>query len=171
MLAVDRTHRSQERRSVVDEQRNHPAPAPAHRRDTGPALRFETARHPSGATVLRAIGAIDDETSPDLWVELGIRSEQADDIVLDLSGVDVLGTAGLTALLESRDRFDAEGRRLRILCGTGRAARRALQVTGAMEQFEVLDRLPDGPAGSRDTVFGVPDPGTRLDGSPRTGGG
>ncbi|MEQ3551316.1 STAS domain-containing protein [Pseudonocardia nematodicida] len=145
-------------------------PAPAYEtRDTalGPALRFERSRHPSGAMVVHAIGAVDDETSPDLWVELGMWSEDHRDLVLDLSGVDFLGTAGLTSLLEARDVIGAEGGRLRVMCGSSRAARRALQVTGAMEMFDVVDRVPENPGPSANTVFAVPDPDVRLDGRPR----
>lgn len=161
---------------MEDEKRPLPSPEPAEQLGdrpeprSGPALRFETSRHPSGAAVLHAIGAIDDDTSADLWIELGIWSEESSDLILDLSGVDFLGTAGLTSLLEARDVIGAEGKRLRVLCGGSRAARRALQVTGAIEEFDVLDRVPDEPLGSRETVFAVPDPGVRLDGSVRATG-
>lgn len=148
-----------------DEQRSLPAPEPAE--EIGPALRFERSRHPSGATVLHAIGAVDDDTSPDLWVELGLWSEESSDLILDLSGVDFLGTAGLTSLLEARDVIGAEGKRLRVTCGSSRPARRALQVTGAMELFEVVDRLPEEAAASRDMIFAVPEPDVRLNGRPR----
>lgn len=152
---------------MEDEKRPLPSPEPAEQLGDHPVLRFETSRHPSGATVLHAIGAVDDDTSPDLWVELGIWSEESSDLILDLSGVDFLGTAGLTSLLEARDVIGAEGKRLRVVCGSSRPARRALQVTGAMELFDVQDRLPEGAAASRDVLFGVPDPDVRLDGRPR----
>lgn len=156
---------------MTDDQRSQPLPEPAGPvEQTGPALRFERTRHPSGARVLHAIGAVDDDTSPDLWIELGIWSEEGSDLILDLSGVDFLGTAGLTSLLEARDVIGAEGKRLRVACGASRPARRALQVTGTMELFEVVDRLPEEPAASRDMLFGVPDPHVRLDGGPRPDG-
>ena len=152
---------------MTDDELPIPAPEPAEVTGTGPALRFERSHHPSGTTVLHAFGAVDDETSPDLWMELGIWSEEGADLVVDLSGVDFLGTAGLTSLLEARDVIAAEGKRLRITCGASRPARRALQVTGTIEMFEVVDRLPDAPAESRDMLFGVPAPDVRLDGRPR----
>lgn len=125
----------------------------------GPTLRFEHAHHPTGAVVLRAIGAIDDDTSPELWVELGVWSEQRPDLILDLSGVDFLGTAGLASLLEARDVIGAGGGRLRVIVGDSRAARRALQVSGAMELVEVVDRIPAEPSGPSGMLFAVPDPG------------
>lgn len=124
----------------------------------GPALRFERAQHPSGAVVLCAIGAIDDDTSPDLWVEIGVWSEEQPDLILDLSGVDYLDTAGLTSLLTARDAIGAEGGRLRVALGGSRPARRALQVTGAMELFDVVDRFPEEPAAGSRLLFAVPDP-------------
>ncbi|MBN9736638.1 anti-sigma factor antagonist [Pseudonocardia sp. P1] len=151
--------------AMVDDEQHLPVPEPAE--EIGPALRFERSHHPSGATVLHAIGAVDDETSPDLWVELGMWSEESSDLVLDLSGVDFLGTAGLTSLLEARDVIGGEGKRLRVACGTSRAARRALQVTGAMELFDVVDRMPEAPAASAGMLFAVPAPDVRLDGMPR----
>lgn len=142
-------------------------PAPEVAEQLGPVLRFERSRHSSGATVLHAVGAIDDDTSADLWVELGVRSEEGSDLVLDLSGVEFLGTAGLASLLEARDVIGAEGKRLRVTCGGSRPARRALQVTGVMELFEVVDRIPEGAVTSRDMVFEVPGPHVRLNGRPR----
>ena len=158
---------------MEDEKRPLPSPEPAEQLGdrpelrSGPALRFETSRHPSGAAVLHAIGAIDDDTSADLWIEIGILSEESSDLILDLSGVDFLGTAGLTSLLEAREVIGAEGKRLRVICGSGRAVRRALQVTGAMELFDVQDRIPERGTASRDVLFGVPGPDVRLDGRAR----
>lgn len=137
----------------------------------GPTLRFEQSSHPAGATVLHAIGSIDDDTSPDLWVEMGIWSEAGPELILDLTGVDFLGTAGLNSLLQSRDMLGAEGKRLRVYFGSSRPARRALQVTGAMDLFDVVDRIPEEPASSRNMLFGVPDPDVRLDGQRRSNDG
>lgn len=166
---------------MADDERRLPAPQPAEQ--AGPALRFERSRHPSGAPVLQVVGAVDDATAADLRVELGAWSDEGPgpagdlggdlvvdlggDLVVDLSGVQFLGTAGLTALLEARDMVAAEGGRLRVLCGRSRPARRALQVTGAMNLIEVLDRVPGKPVAARDVLFGVPGPDVRLDGQPR----
>lgn len=150
---------------MADDERRLPAPQPAEQAD--PTLRFERSRHPSGAPVLHVVGAVDDATAADLRVELGVWSDEGPDLVVDLSGVQFLGTAGLTALLEARDMVAAEGGRLRVLCGRSRPARRALQVTGAMNLVEVLDRVPGKPVASRDVLFGVPGPDVRLDGQAR----
>lgn len=154
---------------MADDDRS--APDAAHAAAPGPTLRFEQSSHPAGATVLHAIGAIDDDTSPDLWVEMGIWSEAGPELILDLSRVDFLGTAGLNSLLQSRDMMGAEGKRLRVHCGSSRPARRALQVTGAMDLFDVVDRIPEEPVPSRNMLFGVPDPDVRLNGQRRSNEG
>lgn len=172
---------------MANDERRLPAPQPAEQAGSAqpaeqvgsaqpaeqadPTLRFERSRHPSGAPVLHVVGAVDDATAADLRVELGVWSDEDPDLdvdlVVDLSGVQFLGTAGLTALLEARDMVAAEGGRLRVLCGRSRPARRALQVTGAMNLVEVLDRVPGKPVASRDVLFGVPGPDVRLDGQTR----
>lgn len=125
--------------------------------DDGPALRVDGVRHPSGTVVLHLTGAIDECTAPGLSAELDRWAGERTDVVLDLSGVDHLGTAGLASLLRARDDLDAEGHRLRVAVGGSGPARRALQVSGAMERLEVLDRIPDDPPPQSGLLFPVPD--------------
>ena len=120
------------------------------------ALRLEQIEHPTGMVVLHATGEIDTETAPELGAEVGVWCETAPQVLLDLSGVTFLGSAGLSVLLETRDMIEGAGLQLR--CGTSRAVRRALQVTGTMELFDVLDRIPEETEAPVRSLFPVPDP-------------
>jgi anti-anti-sigma factor len=132
-----------------------PAGPPGARR-TG-ALRLEAVEHPSGAVVLHAAGEIDTETAPELGAEVGTWCETAPQVLLDLSGVTFLGSAGLSVLLETRDMLDGDTV-LQLRCGSSRAVRRALQVTGTMELFDVVDRIPEESETPVRSLFSVPDP-------------
>ena len=121
------------------------------------ALRLEQVEHPSGAVVLHAAGEIDTETAPELGVEVGVWCDTAPHVLLDLSGVTFLGSAGLSVLLETRDLLEG-GTRLQLRCGASRAVRRALQVTGTMELFDVVDRIPEESETPVRRLFSVPDP-------------
>lgn len=129
---------------------------PAPRRFPGP-LRLEAVEHPSGAVVLHAIGEIDTATAPELGAEVGTWCDTASQVVLDLSGVTFLGSAGLSTLLATRDQIDGRSR-LQLRCGASCAVRRALQVTGTMELFDVVDRIPEESDASVTRLFSVPDP-------------
>ncbi len=121
------------------------------------ALRLEQVEHPTGTVVLHASGEIDTETAPELGAEVGAWCDTAPEVLLDLSGVTFLGSAGLSVLLATRDMLDG-GTGLRLRCGSSRAARRALQVTGTMERFDVVDRVPEEPDAPVRSLFAVPDP-------------
>lgn len=127
-----------------------PVPGPA-------ALRLEHVEHPSGAVVVHASGQIDTETGPELGAEVGAWCDTATQVLLDLSGVTFLGSAGLSVLLETRDMLEGSTR-LQLRCGSSRAVRRALQVTGAMELFDVVDRIPQQADAPVRSLFSVPDP-------------
>jgi anti-anti-sigma factor len=121
------------------------------------ALRLEQVEHPSGAVVLHASGEIDTATAPELGAEVGAWCDTASQVLLDLSGVTFLGSAGLSVLLETRDMLEG-GARLSLRCGGSRAVRRALQVTGTMELFDVVDRIPEETDTPVRSLFSVPDP-------------
>ena len=120
-------------------------------------LRLEPVEHPSGAVVLHATGEIDAGTAPELGAEVGAWCDTAPEVTLDLSGVTSLGSAGLSVLLETRDMLEG-GTRLLLRCGSSRSARRALQVTGTMELFDVVDRIPEESGTPVRSLFCVPDP-------------
>jgi anti-sigma B factor antagonist len=121
------------------------------------ALRLEPVEHPTGAVVLHASGEVDTETAPELGAEVGVWCDTAPQVLLDLSGVTFLGSAGLSVLLETREMLEG-GTRFQLRCGTSRAVRRALQVTGTMELFDVVDRIPDEADVPVRSLFAVPEP-------------
>ncbi len=127
-------------------------PAPRSR-----ALKLEPVEHPSGAVVLHATGEIDSDTAAELGAEVGTWCDTAPRVLLDLSGITFLGSAGLSTLLETRDMLDG-ATLLQLRCGSSRAVRRALQVTGTMELFDVVDRIPEEHDAPTRTLFPVPDP-------------
>jgi anti-sigma B factor antagonist len=59
-------------------------------------------------------------------------------VVLDLNGVQFMGSAGLSVLIKANDLATREGRHLRLVCHSG-ITNRALQVTGLREQFSFAD--------------------------------
>ncbi|TCK24418.1 STAS domain-containing protein [Pseudonocardia endophytica] len=121
------------------------------------ALRLDQVEHPTGAVVLHAVGEIDTDTAPELGAEVGVWCDTAPQVLLDLSGVTFLGSAGLSVLLETRDMIE-DGTRFQLRCGSSRAVRRALQVTGTMELFDVVDRIPEESDAPARALFSVPDP-------------
>lgn len=121
------------------------------------ALRIEQIEHPSGTVVLHASGEIDTDTAPELGAEVGAWCDTAPRVLLDLSGVTFLGSAGLSVLLETRDMLEG-ATTLQLRCGQSRAVRRALQVTGTMELFDVVDRIPEESETPVRRLFSVPDP-------------
>ena len=59
---------------------------------------------------------------------------------LDLTGVTYLGAAGLRALVAAHQTAERTSRTLRIRCGSSRAVRRPLQITGLDTVLPVVDR-------------------------------
>ena len=62
-------------------------------------------------------------------------------LVLDLSDVTCLGSAGLAVLVAAKDGADARGHTLRLVCGS-RIVTRALEATGLLTLFDVADGVP-----------------------------
>ena len=83
-----------------------------------------------GSLVLRASGEIDIATAKTLREEL-LRAFSSDTVplVLDLTAVSFIDSAGLRLLLWAAGRSPEDGDRLRIVCGSG-AVRRMIEMTG-----------------------------------------
>ena len=62
------------------------------------------------------------------------RSSRADRVVIDLSGLQFLDSAGLHALAEVREEFERDGQELALLRGP-RAIQQVFRLTGAEELF------------------------------------
>ncbi len=99
------------------------------------------------SVVVRAGGELDILTAPRLSQQLD-RAEAIvvppAPVVLDLTGLTFLGSAGLSVLLEHHERCLALGSRLRIVPG-GRAVTRPLSMTGLDRVLTVIP-APRAPA-------------------------
>ncbi|MEJ8278650.1 STAS domain-containing protein [Pseudonocardia spirodelae] len=110
--------------------------------DVGEVVRFEVAEHGDGAVVVHVHGEIDTMTAPVLSERLAERIGSTDLLVVDLSRVTFLGSAGLAALVEAKERIGTTGGRLRLVCGS-HAVTRALEATNLMSLFDVADGVPE----------------------------
>ena len=110
--------------------------------EIGEVVRFDVIDHGTGASVLHVVGEIDTLTAPLLRAQLDAQISVSPLLVLDLSHVTFLGSAGLAVLVAAKD--DAEGRehRLRIVPGS-RIVVRALQATGLLGIFDIVDGVPE----------------------------
>jgi len=111
-------------------------------------VRFAVDDHGAGVRVLHVIGELDTLTAPLLAGELAGQQAAVATLVVDLSDVTFLGSAGLAALVEAKDAADKNGRRLLVVPGS-RIARRALEATGLLSLFTVAEDVPEALAATR----------------------
>ncbi|WP_082375196.1 STAS domain-containing protein [Pseudonocardia sp. HH130629-09] len=126
--------------------------------EEGGGLTLEAVPHPSGPVALHVVGDVDLATAPFLAEQVGDWLAASPRVVLDLSGVGVFASAGISVLLDCQHAAVAAGVVLELYCGAARQVRRVLQVTGTCEHLRVLDphpppETPDG----RAPLFPVPD--------------
>ncbi|GAA4892954.1 STAS domain-containing protein [Actinomycetospora straminea] len=123
---------------------------------TDPALETQGATDTTDVTtrfltpavaVVRPVGDIDTATAGPLRSTIQEQvAAGAQHVVLDLSGVDFMGSAGLALLIAEREAAIAREGELR-LAGVPRTAGRALSLTGLTELF---DTYPDPDAAAAD---------------------
>jgi anti-sigma B factor antagonist len=109
--------------------------------DVGEVVRFDVVKHGDDATVVHVVGEIDTLTAPVLRAQLDEHLPVVPLLVLDLSQVTFLGSAGLAVLVAAKDGADARGHTLRLVCGS-RIVVRALEATGLLTLFDVADGVP-----------------------------
>jgi anti-sigma B factor antagonist len=103
-------------------------------------LHLRTVVEPGGCTVT-VTGEVDARCAPVLergLLEVLTRPDVAV-VELDLSRVAFLGAAGLTTLVVAHRAAERTGRLLRMRCGTNRAVRRPLELTGLSSVFALVD--------------------------------
>ena len=86
-------------------------------------------------------GEIDSSTAPGLrscLIEVLTRPGTAE-VEVDLRAVTFLDSAGLSALATAHRTAQSAGRQLLMRCGTTRAVRRPLQITGLLDVFTLVD--------------------------------
>ena len=88
--------------------------------------------------VLDLRGEIDLATGADLTAQLDRALAGVPGLlVVDLSAVDFLGSAGLSALIAARDSAERQGTQIRLVCN--RTTRRTIELTGLTQQFTLAD--------------------------------
>ncbi|MEQ3554201.1 STAS domain-containing protein [Pseudonocardia nematodicida] len=110
--------------------------------DVGEVVRFEVVEHSGGAIVVHVHGEIDTMTAPVLSEQLAEKIPSAALLVVDLTRVTFLGSAGLAALVEAKAKAEGADSRLRLVCGS-HAVTRALEATNLMSLFDVADGVPE----------------------------
>jgi anti-anti-sigma factor len=110
-------------------------------------------------TLLRLSGTVDSSTSHVLGEVLTPHLKMAKHLVLDVSGVCLLASAGARVLVEWARRFAVQDRRL-ALVGPAPAVERSLRATSGIAVFRSFDAA----------VASLPRPSASGDAAPRTGG-
>ena len=110
--------------------------------DVGEVVRFDVVPHGEDARVVHVVGEIDTLTAPVLRAQLDEHLAAVPLLVLDLSQVTCLGSAGLAVLVAAKDDADRRRHRLRLVCGS-RIVTRALEATGLLTLFDVADTVPE----------------------------
>ncbi|MGH3773181.1 MAG: STAS domain-containing protein [Pseudonocardiaceae bacterium] len=103
---------------------------------------LRVAEHGPDARVVTVTGEVDTLTAPKLASFLNEQLSAARVVVVDLDGVEFLGSAGLSALFEANELATRERRALRLVCHS-RVANRALAATELRDQFIFADTVPD----------------------------
>jgi anti-sigma B factor antagonist len=103
---------------------------------------LQVAEHGPDARVVTVTGEVDTITAPRLATFLYTQLAAARIVVVDLDGVEFLGSAGLSALFEAHELATREDRALRMVCHS-RIANRALEATALREHFTFADSVAD----------------------------
>ena len=102
-------------------------------------ITLSTSTSENGAVTVTVVGEVDTFTAPVLRSSLDAQLEQQPrELVIDLSGVQFLGSAGLAVLVETQKSARARGVELRLVATT-RAVTRPLEVTGLIDLFTIVD--------------------------------
>lgn len=105
-------------------------------------FRLRLAKHGSDARVVTVVGQIDAPGGLELANFLIAQLEVARVVIVDLDGVQLLGSVGLSALFEANELAAHQGRALPLVCHSG-IANWALEASGLWEYFTFADSVPD----------------------------
>lgn len=99
-----------------------------------------TERHVDGVVVVAAVGAVDMLTAPQLQdiISEAAASKPAG-LIIDMTEVDFLGSAGMQVLMATRNRLDEETRF--AVVADGPATSRPLKITGVVDYVELFSTL------------------------------
>ena len=102
-------------------------------------ITLATSTNDDGAVTVTVVGEVDTFTAPVLRSSLDTQLEQQPkELVIDLSGVQFLGSAGLAVLVETQKSARSREVDLRLVATT-RAVTRPLEVTGLIDLFTIVD--------------------------------
>ncbi len=102
-------------------------------------ITLSTSTGEDGAVTVTVVGEVDTFTAPVLRSSLDSQLEQSPrELVIDLSGVQFLGSAGLAVLVETQKSAKAKDVGLTLIATT-RAVTRPLEVTGLIDLFTIAD--------------------------------
>lgn len=96
-----------------------------------------TRRDEQDAVTITAVGVVDPSTAPALQHAIAVALAEvptATTIMVDMSGVSLLDSAGISALLRGRRFADAAGRTFRVVGAVG-LVREVLQLTGVWQHL------------------------------------
>ena len=87
-------------------------------------------RQDTKGSVVEAVGEVDLTTAPQLRESLmaAVNGAEKTAVIVDLSRVDFIDSAGLALLVEARKKLSPEGRTLNILLTPGRQPERVLKL-------------------------------------------
>jgi anti-sigma B factor antagonist len=109
--------------------------------EIGEVIRFDVVSHGDDARVMHVVGEIDTLTAPVLRSRLDEQVSAARLLVLDLTDVTFLGSAGLAVLVAAKDDADRRRHTLRLVPGS-RIVTRALEATGLLGLFDIAEGVP-----------------------------
>jgi anti-sigma B factor antagonist len=109
--------------------------------EIGEVVRFDVVGHGDNARVMHVVGEIDTLTAPILRGRLDEQVAEVPLLVLDLTDVTFLGSAGLAVLVAAKDDADRRGHTLRLVPGS-RIVTRALEATGLLGLFDIAEGVP-----------------------------
>lgn len=95
-----------------------------------PAQLIISQRQDSKGAVIEAVGEVDLTTAPQLreFLMAAVNGAEKSAVIVDLSRVDFIDSAGLALLVEARKRLSPEGRALHVLLTAGRQPERVLKL-------------------------------------------
>jgi anti-sigma B factor antagonist len=105
-------------------------------------LALQVAEHSPDTRVITVVGEVDALTAPQLANSLNGQLATARIVVIDLDGVQFIGSAGLAVLLKANELATQAQAQLRLVCNS-RIVNRALDVTGLRECFTFSGTVAD----------------------------
>ena len=105
-------------------------------------LGLQVAEHGPDARVVTVTGEVDTVTAPQLAAVLTAQLAIAQLVVVNLDGVQFLGSAGLQVLFEANEIAIQQHRHLWLVCNSS-PANLTLENTGLREHFTFANNVPD----------------------------